>query len=781
MKLRDKVNKVQRKTDIVFVRRMKSLVALFMVFFFCINLGAVGYIMVFHGEEYREAAARNQLYDETIDAVRGTIYDRNMTPLVTSTSAWILCTNPNEIRKAFEKYDSSYLEEFYTYLSKGIAKAVSAKTKDVKALIMRPESRYVRVKREVTPTQKIALQTFLESEYAFKVPVEVSHWGKKTTELKERKIRPSKFFSYENDSKRVYTQKKFASTLIGVVNADGIGQTGIEQYYNDVLSGESGRIVTAKDSRGNVLESSYETVFDATDGNGVVLTIDENIQSYLENALEQANESIKPDGVYGIVMDVDTGAILAMSDKPDFDLTNSGKLVKKSDRDILKEFKEGTEEYNEKYSSLLYDQWSSFCVTDTYEPGSTFKIFTASAAIEEGTASLNTTYTCRGACNILGTPYGCASRKAHGTQTLTQMLMNSCNCGFINVGQTLGKDNYYKYFEAFGFTERTGIDIGNEAYPFVHKQEKMSKVDLASTSFGQSIRISPLQLITATCAIANGGKLMKPYFVSKIVDSEGNVVSETEPTVRRTVISESTCAKVRSMMEAVVEGGTGKNAYIAGYRVAGKTATAEKLDDGSDEDIYIASFVCFAPANDPEVAILVGVDNAPGPYRGGGVLAAPIAKEVMESTLEYLNVEPQYTAKELAAVSRVTPSLVGKKVSTAKVSAASEGFTAKVIGKGDTVVSQVPASGQSIPKNGVIILYTEKNSESQEVKVPDFTGLTASQVNSLATQNGLNVIFSGPAEASGALSYNQDVAKETAVDAGSNITVYFRQENIAVD
>lgn len=774
-------DRVKRKTDMVFVRRVRSLIALFLVFFFCINLGAVGYIMVFHGEEYREAAARNQLYDETIDAVRGTIYDRNMTPLVTSTSAWILCANPNEIRKSFKNYDEKYLDEFYTYLSKGIAKIVSVKAKDVRALITREDSQYVRVKKEVTPTQKIALKAFLEEKYIFEVPTESTSWGRTITELKKRSVNPARFFSYENDSKREYTQTNFASTIIGVVNADGNGETGIESYYNSVLSGESGRIVTAKDSRGNVLESNYETVFDATDGNGIVLTIDENIQSYLENALEQAFESIKPDGVYGIVMDVDTGAVLAMSDKPDFDLTNPRTLIKSADKSTLKGLTEGSEEYNKEYSRLLYDQWSSFCVTDTYEPGSTFKIFTAAAALEEGTSSINSSYTCRGATRIADITYRCANSKAHGTQSLTQILMNSCNCGFINVGQNLGVDSYYKYFEAFGFTERTGIDIGNEAYPYVHKHETMTKVDLASTSFGQSVRISPLQLITATCAIANGGKLMKPYLVSSVVDSEGNVISETEPTVRRTVISESTAATVRSMMEAVVEGGTGKNAYIAGYRVAGKTATAEKLDDGSDEDIYIASFVCFAPADDPEIAILVGVDNAPGPYRGGGVLAAPIAKEVMESTLDYLNVEPQYTAKELESVSRVTPQLVGKSVSQAKVAAAAEGFTAKVVGEGNSVVSQVPASSQSIPKNGVIILYTEKDAQSKEVKVPDFTGLTASQVNAKAVESGINVVFSGPAEAASAIAYNQDIAKDTTVDAGSNVTVYFRQENIAVD
>ncbi len=774
-------DRVKRKTDMIFVKRVRSLIALFLAFFFCVNLGAVGYIMIVHGEEYREAAARNQLYDETIEAVRGTIYDRNMTPLVTSTSAWILCANPNEIRKTFKSYDEEYLKEFYTYVSKGIAKIVSSKSKEVKSLISRENSQYVRVKKEVTPTQKIALQSFLEEKYVFQVPVESTKWGKTVTELKDRSVTPSRFFSYENDSKRVYTQPNFASTVIGVVSADGNGETGIESYYNSLLKGESGRIVTAKDSRGNVLESNYETVFDATDGMGIVLTIDENIQSYLENALDQALESIKPDGVYGIVMDVDTGAILAMSDKPDFDLTNPRELIDSVDKTTLGALEKGTTEYSEEYSRLLYDQWSSFCVTDTYEPGSTFKIFTASAAIEEGTANLNTSYTCRGATRVADITYHCAQNKAHGTQSLTQMLMNSCNCGFINVGQTLGVQAYYKYFEAFGFAERTGIDIGNEAYPYVHKKDRMSIVDLASTSFGQSVRISPLQLITATCAIANGGKLMKPYLVGSVVDSEGNVVSETEPVVRRTVISESTAATVRSMMESVVEKGTGKNSYIAGYRVAGKTATAEKLDDGSDEEIYIASFCCFAPADDPEVAILVGVDNAPGTYRGGGVLAAPIAKEVMEATLDYLNVEPQYTASELASISRVTPELVGRTASQAKVTAAAEGFTVKVVGDGESVVSQVPASGQSIPKNGVIIVYTEKDSQSKEVEVPDFTGLTASQVNAKGVECGINVIFSGPAEAAGAIAYNQDIHKGMVVDAGSNITVYFRQENIAVD
>lgn len=774
-------DRVKRKTDTAFVKRAKGLVAGFLAFLFCINLGRIGWIMAFHGEEYRQAAVESQLYDQTIDAIRGTIYDRNMTPLVTSTSAWILCANPNEIRKVFSKYDESHLKEYYSYLSKGLAKILGLKAKEVKKLIKKENSQYVRIRKEITPSEKIALQAFLEEEYVFYVTVETSSWGKTKTEEKKRTIKPASCFSYENDSTRVYAQSHLASTVLGVVNDENNGVTGLESYYNSTLTGESGRIVTAKDSRGQVLDSSFETVFDASEGNGVVTTIDQNIQSYLENALEQAKKNINSESVYGIVMDVDTGAVLAMSEKPDFDLTNPGTLNEYADTTLLKTFEKGSEEYNEEYSRLLYEQWSSACVTDTYEPGSTFKIFGASAAIEEGTASLNTTYNCVGYNRIKDITYHCANSRAHGHQTLTQMLMNSCNCGFINVGQTLGIERYMKYFEAFGFTERTGIDIGNEAYPYVHNAETMSVVDLASTSFGQTFRITPLQLITATCAIANGGKLMKPYLVQSVVDGEGNIVSQTEPTVVRNVISQSTSQKVVSMMEAVVEAGTGKNAYLAGYRVAGKTATAQKLDDSAEQEIYVASFVCFAPADDPEVAILICVDNGPGEIRGGGALAAPIAKDVMSSTLSYLNIEPRYTESELKKISGTTPSLTGKNVSQAKIAAAAEGYVTRVVGNGDTVISQVPAARQTIPSGGVIVLYTETDMKAQEVEVPDFSGLTVSQVNSLAVSKGINAVFSGPTDASGTVSYSQDFPAGAVVEAGSRITVYFKAEVIDED
>ena len=779
-------NRVKRKTDTPFIERSAFVAFLLIGVMVFLNLGRVGYIMITKGDEYREAAASNQLYDVSIEGIRGTIYDSNMTPLATSTTAWILCANPKEIKRKFD--DSKILsqekryEKFIDDISKKFAKILGEKKSDIKEKLLQNELSYKRIKKEVSPTQKIALDAIINELYEIPYSYVDDGLFKSGEVVNETyKINLAGFFTYESDSIREYSQSNFASTVIGVINADNKGETGIESYYNSVLQGTSGRIVTAKDSRGRILESSYETVFDAGEGNGIVLTINSNIQSYLENALNRAHESIKGDGVYGIVMDVKTGAVLAVSDKPDFDLNDPRKLVESIDKSTLSEHKEGTQKYNEAFSTLLYKQWSSFCITENYEPGSTFKIFTAAAAIEEGVANLNTTHNCLSYLKVADITYHCANDKSHGLQTITQGLMNSCNTFFITIGQRLGIEKYNKYFEAFGFMEKTGIDINNEASPVYHNPERMSKVDLASTSFGQTIRISPLQLITAACAIANGGNLMQPYLVDKIVDSDGNVISETEPTVKRRVISKSTSEAVISMMEAVVEKGTGKNAYIPGYRVCGKTATAEKLDDNNDDDIYIASFLCFAPADDPQVAVLVGVDNAPGPYRGGGVLAAPIAKEVLESTLKYLNIEPHYTQSELASVSRVTPNLIGKSVSSAKLAASNEGLTVRVSGSGNTVVSQVPADGESIPESGVIVVYTEKDSKTQEVEVPDFKGYSAAEVNRMAVSRGINVVFSGPTGSAGATAYSQDIPKGTKVPAGSKVTVYFRTDNIAID
>lgn len=807
-----KANVSPKRTDRSFRETSKKMLAVIMVGFFLLAIFRLGFIMIVRGNSLRSQAEENQLYDQVIPAVRGTIYDCNKTPLVTSSSAWVLTVDPwsilSKVRQKYRTvnedgtYDYAYADTLHksycNYLSKKIAKILSLEKKDVMKIIStafsddenKTKIQYKRVKTKVTATQRNKLSELFDEKYICDMGKVYDPEAK--YETKPKTIKANSFFEYENDHVRIYPDNNFASTVIGVTSSDGKGVTGVEAQYEDVLKGKSGRRVTAKDANGNAIDSNYESVVDAQEGNGVVLTIDSNIQLYLENAISQALKNSGAQGTYGIVMDVDTGAVLAIANKPDFDLNSAYKLVDESAVDrILKEDKEDIakrKKENKDYerepltraqatTKALFEQWDSFCITSTYEPGSTFKIFTASAALEEGIATPSTTYTCTGGYKIPNGPtIHCAKVEGHGTQTFTQGLMNSCNPFFINLGQKLGSETFYKYFEAFGFTEKTGIDLPGEANSVYHTLKTLKVTELASTSFGQSFRISPIQLITATCAIANGGKLMQPYVVDSVVDTQGNVVSKTEPTVRRQVISEQTASTVRNMMEAVVEGGTGKNAYIPGYRVAGKTATSEKLDDDTKRDQmkYVASFVCFAPADDPKVAILVGVDEPAGEYRGGGVIAAPIAKEVMESTLKYLNVAPQYTEQELKSVTKTTPDLVGQSVSNARVKAANSGLSVKVVGSGKTVISQVPSSGQSVPDGGVVIVYTENEDKQQTAVVPDFKGMTASAVSSKASEVGINVVLSGPVSQAGAVAYNQSVAAKTKVSYGSSVTVYFR-------
>ncbi len=733
---------------------------IFLLTFGC--LGRVAYIMLAKGEQYRVRAADNQLRDTVINGVRGTIYDCNMNVLVTSCSSWNLCVNSYKLNLAFKKHPDAK-EPCFTYLSSQLSAITGEKAEKLYESLLKSGNPSVRLAKNTGSEKRGELEAF------FKIPYDIT--ADKSLDLRD-------YFFYENDNVRLYPEDNFASTLIGVVNADGDGETGIESYYNDVLKGEEGRILSVRDSRGNEISSGYETIVDPKQGDSIVLTVDKNIQTFLENALSKSLSSTKANGVYGIVMDVDTGAVLAMSDKPDFDLNNPRVL---SDEELtgLEGLTEGTKEYNEKYSELLFEKWNSFCITSNYEPGSTFKIFTLAAALEQGVATEKTTHNCTSSIRVADTVYHCANHKAHGSQTLCQGLMNSCNTFFISLGQRLGVENYYKFFESFGFTERTGIDAANESISVVHKKDKMSIVDLASTSFGQSVRITPLQLISGVCAIANGGKLMKPYLVAGVADSEGNITEKTEPVIRRTVISESTSKTVRSMMQSVVSEGTGKNAYLEGYRVAGKTGTAQKLDSGTNT--YIASFIAFAPADDPEVAVLIGVDSPQGYVTSGGALAAPVAKEVLVSTLEYLDVKPEYTEKELEKISTTAPELEGKALWEARNIAASLGITLKISGQGEEVISQYPAAGQFLSSGGVVVAYTDKADGTDETTVPDFTGKTVSEANILASESSLNIIFSGPTDEGACVAYSQSLEKGSVTASGTSITVYFANKDIRTD
>ena len=620
----------------------------------------------------------------------------------------------------------------------------------------------VRTKAEKTKTgyQKIAGEVETDVKEALEAYIDENSDNKLST-----------IIGIDPDTKRYYPYSSFASTIIGFTNSDDQGVGGIEMQYDDDLTGVSGRIITAKNAQQGSMSSDYETTYDAKPGESLVLTIDEVIQYYLEQGLEQALVDTGAKYAYGIVMDTDTGAILGMTSKPDFDLNNPRKISNAALSETIAAITDDTQRAQET-TNALYAQWRNRTISDTYEPGSVFKTVVVSAALEEGVVDLNTTYTCTGGIQVADNYQRCWKPGGHGHETLTQGLMNSCNPFFITIGQALGEERFYKYFEAFGFTEKTGIDLPAEAKPVAgktyHALESMGISELSSSSFGQTFQVSPIQMITAVNTIANGGKLMQPYVVDSKLDSDGNVVYKTTPTVKRQVISEKTASTVADMMEQVVSIGTGKNAYVAGYHVAGKTGTSEKI---GIEGAYIASFAGFAPADNPEISILIAIDEPTGEH-GGGAVAAPIAGMLLEKIMTYLNVEPQYEDDELSNISSVAPSLVGKSVGDAKVSAAK--FTVKVVGSGTKVISQTPAAGQQMRTGGVIVVYTEENAAKQTATVPNLCNMSMSQANSAAVNAGFNIRLSGTTNSGEVLSYKQSVNAGEEAEIGSVITVYFK-------
>ncbi len=722
-------------------KRCISAVAFILIFGFGLDICRLFYFQVIKSEEYKMQAEAQQLSDTIISADRGVIYDANMNVLAESASAWLVYVNPSKIK------DDAQRELVATGLS-GIIKDVSAET--IKNKIKNKTYSYVKIKSGIEYSVKTAINEFVKANDLYEV------------------------IGIDPDTKRYYPYGNFASTLIGMTNSDNNGRAGIELKYNDTLTGVPGRIITARDANSGLMSSNYETKFDARQGTSLVLTVDKTIQHYLEKGLSQAVIDNNAASAYGIVMDVDTGAILAMATMPDYDLNEPSVIT---DKQTLAELEKITDkdEYDVAYNNEVYLMWRNRAISDTYEPGSVFKIFTAAAAVEEGVANTNYTYTCTGAIQVADNRINCHRHEGHGTQTFAEGLMNSCNPFFITLGQELGTERFYKYFEAFGFTETSGVDLPAEAKPTAdvtyHSKENMGIAQLSSSAFGQTFQVSAIQMITAVSAVANGGKLMKPYVVAKKLDQDGNTVYETTPTVKRQVVSESTSKTVLAMMEKVVSEGTGRNAYIPGYRVAGKTGTSEKLTvDGE----YIASFVGCAPADDPKIAVLIIIDEPQGDVHGGGAIAAPVAGSVMEQTLKYMNVEPLYTEEELSQLNADTPNVSGMTVSKAKETLENQEFTARVVGNGDKVISQYPIRGQSISRGGVVVLYTEKESTDSTSKVPDLVGLSISEANERAVNSGYNIKISGASIGSEVVSYRQSVPKGTEAELGSTITVYFK-------
>lgn len=710
-----------------------------MVLYGCLLAGVAvlllrtGYLQIIRGPGLKQAAVEQQTRDSIVSSERGTIYDRNMKVLAQSASTNMVCVVPVTIREEGNAEDVARALSEILDLSYD---TVYAKTQK--------NSYYEIVKRRV------------ESEQVEQIRA-----------LKLAGIR------LDADTKRYYPNGTLASHVIGFTGDDNQGLWGLESVYDTVLKGTNGRIITAKSANGSDMPYEYEQYMDPVQGADLVLTIDETIQHFVEKHLETAvAETSVQQGAAAIVMNPKTGEILAMAAKPDYDLNAPMTLT---DETVLAELEalEG-EEYTQKYTEKLNSLWRNKAVVDTYEPGSTFKSIVAAAALEENLVSLDEGFNCGGSRTVSGTVINCHDRDGHGHQSFVQGVQNSCNPVFMEIGARLGWKNFLKYYKSFGFGETTGFELPGEAEGIFFTEENMHDLELATSSFGQGFTVTPLQMITAMSAIANGGYLMKPYIVKQINDEEGNVVEVTEPEVVRQVISEETSRNMRTILEGVVSEGGGKNAYVKGYRVAGKTGTSEKQPRGNQK--YVASFLGFAPADDPQVACIVILDEPVGDYYGS-MIAAPVVGRIMEDTLRYLGIERQYSEAEEAEIDVNMPDITGKTTAEAAEVLIGAGLRYHVVGEeGAAVKSQMPRAGTAVRKDSVCILYTGEV-EEEKVIVPDVLGFSVADANTALANSDLNIMLRGTGRlhAEGILrSVSQEPAAGTEVAKGTVVQVEFR-------
>lgn len=722
----------------------------------CVGLGAIpavslAYTMLVKSDFYQQKAAEQQLYDTEIAAARGNIYDKNMKLLATSATVWTLYAMPNSFINS--KLKPEKLQSIKDEIADNIAEILSMDRDEILEDLNKKVS-YVIIQKKIEQEQADEIRKFIsESENGL-----------------------AQYIGLDESTKRYYTDNNLASVVLGFVGDDNQGLSGLELQYDNELTGVPGRVVAAKQANGTDMPFSYESVVEAKPGNSLVLTIDSYIQSVCEKYVSQAIvDNNVTERAAAICMNVNTGAILAMAVKGDFNL-NDPFALSESDQAIVDKL-EG-DERTKKLSELRNRQWRNKAVSDVYDPGSVFKVVTASAAIEENVTDHTKSYYCPGYIVVAGNRYHCHKLTGHGTENLTQAMQNSCNPVFITFGQLLGVEKFSKYFEAFGLTEKTGIDLPGESSPIYHKAEDMGLTELASASFGQTFNITPIQLITAVAAVVNGGKLVQPYLVSEILDENQKTVKKTEPVVKRQVISEETSAEMRNLMEKVVDGGGGKNAYLAGYRIGGKTGTSQKvakINETGEQGLYIASFCGVAPIDNPEIALLLMFDEPHGSTYYGSSVAAPVCAHIMSEVLPYLGYEPAYDSDDLETLAVAVPNVVGKSVSEAKQLLTSKELEYKVVGDGDTVERQSPVDTQNIYKSGVVVLYTEAQVDFSMTKVPDFEGMTISQANAAAASAGINVSFMGTGLGdSGMRAYKQSVASGESVESGSIVTVYFR-------
>ena len=691
---------------------------------------------VVRGEEMEGRAARQQLSDSTIKATRGTIYDTNMNVLAQSATAWNVIIDPATIDEEFDKQIASAQENgqqvptkesLQQQMASDLAGALGLNVEDVLEQMSYTNRRYRKIADRADRSAINALLEVLDEKDYVGVSTEVS-------------------------TKRYYPYSTLASSVIGFCNSEDTGIYGLEAQYDDVLSGTDGRIITAQDALQDALPTTYERTYDAVDGYSIVTTIDTVIQQYIESALQSAVDQYQPEnGAAIIVMDTNTGGILGLASYPNYDLNDPYTILDSYTLQQIDQL-ETEEEKSAARAEARETQWQNKTITDTYEPGSVFKIVPASAALEEGTATVNSTYYCNGVVEFKdgsGTlSIHCHNRSGHGQESFIQALVNSCNPALMEIGLGLGQDRFFEYYQAYGLTEKTGIDLPAERVG-VYYDETMSNISLASCSFGQSNTVTPLQMLTAAVAGVNGGYLLTPRVVDRVIDQDGNTVKEFGTEVKRQVISEETSAIMRDGLEQVVSANGGTNASVAGYRIGGKSGTAQILTntvEEGEEEMYVFSYFVFAPADDPQVAALVLIDSpTQGDTSYANTVVGPLASTVMSDILPYLGIGTTYTDEELANQEVSVPTgLVGADLATAEAKLRSQGLEAYIIGDGENVIDVYPEESSRVPNESTIVLYTE-GSEISTVTMPNVLGLTPTQASQTLGSYGLNVRISGGA------------------------------------
>ena len=766
------------------LRRTLVLMVLCGIVAFVPLIGTLYHLMITEHDYYNEKAIKNQTRSTNLTATRGVIYDANMNVLASSSTVETVFIDPNEIAEQMKQPENSNLLD---QIARGLGEILDVEPSFVYEQAADKQYRYKVIKRKISEELADEVRAFISENSITGVYL-------------------------ETDLKRYYPNSSLAAQALGFVSSDNNGSEGLEAYYNEELSGTAGKVVTSKGNYGSEMLYTYEKYYDASDGSSLITTIDSTVQAYVEKNLQNAIDKYDiKNGAFCIVMDVNTGEIKAMATLGSYDPNNYLEIYDDTTALLLENeraaalalpeasaaYEAAIETYKQDVAAARMAQWRNRCVSDGYEPGSTFKLITLASALDSGAVTLNDSFSCGGQEKFTGREQilNCWKSAGHGAQTTAQALGNSCNIAFGHIGLRMGGDTFYDYLKSFGVMEKTGVDLPGEASGLFYERKYLNDPAnygtsyLITSSFGQSFRITPMQLVRSVAAIVNGGYVLEPYIVSEVVDADGNTVEKNEKTVLRQVISQQTSETMRTLMEQVVTEGTASAARTPGYRVGGKTGTSEKLDEydenGQQVKDKIVSFVGVAPIDDPKYVVLVALDTPAysensekytvhGMYISGGLMAAPTVRDIFLDILPYLGVEPDYGSEDIRGVNFTVPDVIGMDETEAGELLAEKTITYRVVGTGSVVTDQLPVAGSQVPGNSQIILYMGAEKQATRVEVPDFIGCSVADVNYLASNAGLYVQAKGTDRTDVyVLAAYQDIDPGTEVDRGTTITVEF--------